>query len=194
MSLTVKSRANSIGTLPKQSPAIVPQALGLVKRHCLPASIALSFFCCSAQAQVAAPATVGPLLAYATVSVRPGFEEFAGKAGFSEVISKTDSQPEIQESPRALNLSIWADSFTFFNQRRFTTLSRSPRHSGLLYGDEIVLFRRKMPSHYNYSSWARVDSGYGQYFNGADPIGRTCTSGAGVRDLDWLYVKMTFSF
>jgi len=195
MSLTVTSKAVGIGMLPKQSPGNLAQILlRHVKRRCLPACFALPFFCCSVQAQVGAPATVSPLLAYATVSVRPGLEEFAGKAGFTEIISATDSQSETSEPPRALNVAIWADSFTFKNEKRFSTLSRSPRHNGLLHGDEIVLFRKRMSSHYNYSSWARVDSGYGQYFNGADPIGRTCTSGAGVRDLDWLYVKMTFSF
>ena|SRR5258707_13924179 len=188
MSLTVKSKEVGIRMLPKQNPAKV------VLRVLTYGSFALSFFCCSVQAQIGNQVTVGPLLAYATVSVRPGFEEFVGKAGLHEMILKTDSQPEIQESPRALNLSIWSDSFTFSNERRFTTLSRSPRNNGLLYGDEVVLFRRKMSSHYNYSSWARVDSGYGQWFNGADPIGRTRTGGAGVRDPDWFYVKMTVSF
>ncbi len=194
MSLTVTSSAIGNRTFPKQSPLNLAQFLRTVKPSRFLACSALSFFCCSVQAQVATPVNVGPLLAYATVSVRPGFEAFTGKAGFTEVITKTDSSSEIKESPRALNLSIWADSFSLFNERHFTTLSRSPRHSGLLHGDEVVLFRRKMSSHYNYSSWARLDSGYGQYFNGADPIARTCTSGAGVRDLDWLYVKMTISF
>jgi len=194
MSHVVTKRALGIWTLSKLSKSSTAALASEVKRFSFSACLLLAFVCFSVQAQAGEPAAMGSLLAYATVSVRPGFEEFAGKAGFTEVISKTDPAVDIQESPRALNISIWSDSFSFFNERRFTTLSRSPRHNGLLNGDEIVLFRRRMSSHYNYSSWARLDSGYGQYFNGADPIGRTCTSGAGVRDLDWLYLKMTVSF
>ena len=185
------TKAIDIGTVSKETGRGVNKAFGNLTRACL----VLPFFSCWVHAQVGAPATVGPLLAYATVSVRPGLEEFASKARSGEITTaSSDSQPEPADVRQSLNRTITADSFTFTIERRFGKLSRSPRHDSILEGDEIVLFRKRMSTHYNYSSWARVDSGYGQWFNGADPIGRTRTGGVGARDPDWLYVKMSFSF
>jgi hypothetical protein len=190
MSLIGATKAIGLGTASRGTGRSANKAFGNLTRACL----LLPFLSCGVQAQVGAPATVGPLLAYATVSVRPVLEEFPSNAGSVETTGGPDMQPEPAEVRQPLNRTITADSFTFTIERRFAKLSRASRHNSILEGDEVVLFRKKMTSHYNYPSWARLDSGYGQWFNGADPIGRTRTGGVGVRDPDWLYVKMTFSF
>jgi hypothetical protein len=132
------------------------------------------------------------MLTYATVSVRTGL------GGVSPLTQAGDSSSEAEASSTEFRNSlrrITADSFSISSEdRRFAYLSRTTRGTGLFAGDEVVLFHKKLVSHFNYNSYARLDSGYGQWYNGPDPIGRTRTSGVGVRDPDWIYVKMSFFF
>ena len=191
MSLIGKSGKSGFGMILKEPGNVGKGLLDSTHRYLLPVCLLL-VSCLTLKAQTGTPTTVGPLLAYATVSVRSGLEEFAPKStGFS---SAAASETEASNSPHSLYRTITADTFSFDAERRLSTISRTPHRYGLLDGAEIVLFRQRMSSHYNYPSWARVDSGYGQWFNGADPIGRTRTSGAGVRDNSWIYVKMSIGF
>jgi hypothetical protein len=59
--------------------------------------------------------------------------------------------------------------------------------------NEVMLLRTRMPSRHAYDSWAGVQTGYGQFFPD-DKIGRLRTSGAGLQDPDWLFVKLSFRF
>ena len=165
--------------------------LDFASRRCVPVCLMVLPFL-SVHAQVGTSMTVGPLLAYATVSVRSGLDEVPSKPQLSKTLS--DSETDASDMRHSLDWKITSDTFSLSVGRRFNTLSRTTHHSGLLDGAEVVLFRKELNSHYNYRSWARLDSGYGKYLDGADPIGRTCTSGAGVQDPSWLYVKMSVKF
>src|SRR5258705_134344 len=48
-------------------------------------------------------------------------------------------------------------------------------------------------SRYGYDSWPNVQTGFGLFFPD-EAIARCRTSGVGVEDPDWFYVKMTFKF
>jgi len=52
---------------------------------------------------------------------------------------------------------------------------------------------KKVPSRFAYDSWTGVETGYGQFL-ADNALGRSRTSGAGVQDPDWFYLKMSFKF
>jgi len=66
-------------------------------------------------------------------------------------------------------------------------------HDGVAHDRSIMLFRKRMPSRYSYHAWAGLGTGYGQFFP-SDTFGRSRTNGAGIKDPDWLYFKMSLRF
>ena len=165
--------------------------LDFASRRCVPVCLIVLPFL-SVHAQVGTPMTVGSLLAYASVSVRSGLDEVPSKPQQDTLFN--NSTGDSFETKHSADWKITSDTFSLSVNRRFSALSRTPHHDGILDGAEVVLFRKELSSHYNYRSWAKLDSGYGKYLDGADPIGRTCTSGAGVQDPSWIYVKMSVKF
>ena len=57
----------------------------------------------------------------------------------------------------------------------------------------MVLFHRKLPSRYNYNSFAALQTGYGQLFP-ASCLGQCRTDGVGPEDLGFFYLKMCLRF
>ena len=139
----------------------------------------------------------GPLLAYMPMAARSQLDrpEFAESATLSEPIPASFTVPARSAFATSLMLSLGEETAAPIDERRFASLFRElPSQTGLFSGNSLVLFRQKLPSRYNYDRWAKVNSGYGQFFRGADPIGRSRTNGVGVQDEGWLYVKMSFTW
>lgn len=80
--------------------------------------------------------------------------------------------------------------FTSEEERQFEALFKNPKQQA---SEAFVLLRRKIPSRYSYDSWANVKPGFGQFFPD-DVIGRSRTSGVGIQDPEWLYIKMSLRF
>src|SRR5260370_41243976 len=77
--------------------------------------------------------------------------------------------------------------------RRVQAIFRSSAQKSSV-DDDLVLYRTKVPTRFTYESWAKIETGYGQYLAGEDKIGRWRTSGAGIEDPDWVYLKLSFKF
>ena len=66
-----------------------------------------------------------------------------------------------------------------------------PQENG---GDStFALLRRNMPARHNYSTYAKVQTGVGQFFPG-DTVGLSRINGAGVDEPRYLYVQLCFKF
>jgi hypothetical protein len=85
------------------------------------------------------------------------------------------------------------ENFTVADERQLETLLKPSPNEGRFASHEFFLLRKKMPSRYAYDSWANVKTGYGRFFPD-EAIARSRTSGVGVEDPDWIYIKMTFRF
>ena len=66
-----------------------------------------------------------------------------------------------------------------------------PQENG---GDStFALLRRSMPARHNYSTYAKVQTGIGQFFPG-DTVGLSRINGAGIDEPRYLYVQLCFKF
>ncbi len=120
------------------------------------------------------PAGQSPLLAYAAVSLPPDsvqhqvtVEAEATKPPELAPVVDTGWTPELFQRP---------------TQATPTDLD-----------SEFVLLQTRMRSRYAYDSRAAVQAGYGQFFP-VEKLGRSRISGAGIREPDWLYLRLSFSF
>ncbi len=96
---------------------------------------------------------------------------------------------EFSVSPR-LSLET-SNGFTSEEERQFEALFKSnPRDVA---NEAFVLLRKRIPSRFAYDSWAKVKPGFGQFFPD-DVVARSRTSGVGIQDPDWLYIKMSLRF
>jgi len=59
--------------------------------------------------------------------------------------------------------------------------------------DCFCLFRKRLPSRFAYDSWAKLQTGYGEFFPG-DTIGRVRKNGVGIEAPHWFYLKMSLWF
>ena len=108
--------------------------------------------------------------------------------------SETSSEPEVGHLGTRLAISLDAEPTNLEESRFGAMVRQEPQGNGLLSGRSLVLFKRRMPSRYSYGSWAKINSGYGQFFSGRDTLGRSRINGVGVNDPDYFYLKMTLSF
>jgi hypothetical protein len=140
-------------------------------------------------------AIVTPLSALPRVSMSIPDEVMTAPQELPEILPDEQSNITNTVQPQTLRMeiSLSSDTFSFSENRHIGSfLKRSGRESR--FGSEsFVLLRKKLPSRYAYESSAKVNTGYGRYFPD-DAIGRSRTSGVGVEDPDWLYVKMSFRF
>jgi hypothetical protein len=91
------------------------------------------------------------------------------------------------------SLETTMESFSLTDERQMNSLLKVSPRDRWFASEEFVLLRRRMPSRYAYESWANLKTGYGRFFPD-EAIARCQTSGVGVEDPDWVYVKMTFHF
>ncbi len=124
---------------------------------------------------VAAPIAADATLNLSSASALSSASSMTSSSLTSEEVRPTEQFQEAEE--RLLNLSLWTS---------IEPISSSE-------GSSLVLLTRRMPSRYSYSSWARLHTGYGQFFKG-DTMGRFMTSGAGFEEPNWLYVKMSLKW
>jgi hypothetical protein len=116
----------------------------------------------------------GPLLAFASAPARPDRESLQSVA--------------VSEGPCA------AEPIRFTDDDNTKSLTLPAVRAGGAGADpEFVLFQTKMRSRFAYESQTAIQTGYGQFFPD-DKIGRSRTSGAGINDPDWVYVRICFSF
>ena len=90
-------------------------------------------------------------------------------------------------------IDVALENFSLIDNRELDDFLKAVPHQTHFGAEEVVLFRRKMPSRYAYDSWANFNTGYGRVFHD-EVIGRTRSNGAGVEDPDWVYIKVTFKF
>jgi hypothetical protein len=210
MSLSV--RASSLAAIPvaavtSNSPQTRPSNTRCQKLSACAAGLLCVGVCCLAEELGPGPdyAGSGPLIAYTTLPISipeaatslsipdttlPGFapEASASKIPGSETATPSDAEAaSLWISGPAAEGSF--ENFALADERQMEMLLKtSPRE-----GREFVLLRKKMPSRYAYDSWANVKTGYGRFFPD-EAIARSRTSGVGVEDPDWIYIKMTFRF
>jgi hypothetical protein len=117
----------------------------------------------------------------------------AGSLGLAPLLMVYGVAPlRIPAKPTAIapELSLDATSeFTGDEERQFGALFK-PRGSE---SEAFVLLRKKIPSRYAYESWAKVKPGFGQFFPD-DVVARSRTSGVGIQDPEWVYIKMSLRF
>ena len=142
-------------------------------------------------------AAKGPLLlAYAAPSPRVAFAQPASITGAA---SKQKVEPEAfdrQQHEVALSSarSLLESSISDDGKQVESLLQGMSGPRARRDGDMALQFlHKKMPSRFAYDSWTGVETGYGQFL-ADNALGRSRTSGAGVQDPDWLYLKMSFKF
>jgi hypothetical protein len=72
-------------------------------------------------------------------------------------------------------------------------VSQSRRELNLASDPSIIVARGRLALRHGYEAWTGFYAGYGQFFPD-DKLGRSRTSGVGIEDADWLFVKVSFSF
>ncbi len=95
-------------------------------------------------------------------------------------------------SPAASASSLWASFELSEYKPTHPLLLELNRPSGRLLGKSVVLWRKRLHSRYAGESWAKLNAGYGQFFAG-DTVGRSLTSGAGLQDRDWIFLRVSFA-
>jgi len=154
------------------------------------------------------PELSGSLVAYSTVSISipdplplatlptlPGSDPEASNSAVRESGLTRALKPE---APGFLNPPEPAsesslEKFSLTDERQLEGLLKALPREARSGSEEFVLLRKRMPSRYAYDSWANVQTGFGRFFPD-EAIARCRTSGVGVEDPDWVYVKMTFKF
>jgi hypothetical protein len=148
------------------------------------------------QAQELAPyleaADHGPLLASVSLPSDVG----------RDPLSACDEAPQRSTSPAPLQapVSLWSappdliitDSPLNLTYDRVQAILHSSDIKSMD-DDDLVLVRTRVPSRFAYQSWAKLETGYGQYL-GPDTVGRWRTNGVGIEDPDYLYLKLNLRF
>jgi hypothetical protein len=117
----------------------------------------------------------GPLLAYASTTL----------------IQRAPTALQVATDPDVPQL---VDRISVPNEGETKALSLSLTPATDAQADpDIELLHTRMQSRYAYDSWAVVQAGYGQFFPD-DKIGRSRISGAGLKEKDWFYLKVSFRF
>ncbi len=136
------------------------------------------------------------LVAYAAPSSRPAVvhSAFTASRSANRVVEKLSFDPQQHETALAVGLRV-AESAPSDDAKLVRSLLRDMSRPHLRADADmgIQFLHKKMPSRFAYDSWTGVEASYGQFL-ADDALGRSRTSGAGVQDPDWFYLKMSFKF
>jgi len=189
---------------PAESPRL--RAFGVRTLACF-AGVCCCLFPCPADAQE----LEGPLVAYTTVSISipdplpslnvptlPGSlpDSSSGTSQEGSLAASLTRVPEdapVFLNPPDLGIEASMENLSLLDERQLDNFLKTSARGSRFGTDEFVLLRKKMPSRYAYDSWADLNTGFGRFFPD-EAIARCRTSGVGVEDPDWIYVKMTFRF
>ncbi len=144
---------------------------------------------------------VGAGVLFAAISPALQAEELAPylqAAGYGPLLASAyaPAQPAaavLRPAPEPAAAS-FAEPSQFTNQSQIKSLFQpAAREEVPEFDTDFVLVQTRMHSRFAYDSQAALETGYGQFFPD-DKIGRSRTSGAGIQDPDWFYLKISLRF
>jgi hypothetical protein len=136
------------------------------------------------------------LLAYAEPTASPAFARasLTSGAGAQPVVRPASFDAAQHETALSTARSLFQPGLSE-NNHQVQSYLREMSQSRLRPNTDMALeiLQKKVPSRFAYNSWTGVGAGFGQFMQ-EDALGRSRTSGAGVQDPHWVYLKMNFRF
>ena len=165
----------------------------LVRVCCLLMALAGSAVRAQESASYLEAADHGPLLAYASLPSGASISLLDRAVQPDLALARAKDEPPVSLWTAPVPDLAISDAPLHLDDDHFRAIFHSSATASILDDDDLVIARAQLPSRFAYHSMARLETGYGQYL-GPDTVGRWRTNGAGLEELDYLYVKLNFRF